>query len=58
MSHFGDNIKDLIETYKITNNIFDGNELNNLGLNGKIVGWVLEDLNLKIQNQMKRHIII
>ena len=37
----------IIETYKITNNIFDGNELNNLGLNGKIVGWVLEDLNLK-----------
>jgi len=47
MSHFSDNIEDLIETYKITNNIFDGNKLNNLGLNGKIVGWVLEDLNLK-----------
>ena len=47
MSHLSDNIEDLIETYKITNNIFDGNELNNLGLNGKIVGWVLEDLNLK-----------
>ena len=47
INNLSDNIEDLVETYKITNNIFDGNKLNNLGLNGKIVGWVLEDLNLK-----------
>ena len=50
INNLSDNIEDLIETYKITNNIFDGNKLNNLGLNGKIVGWVLEDLNLKNPN--------
>ena len=47
INNLSDNIENLVETYKITNNIFDGNKLNNLGLNGKIVGWVLEDLNLK-----------
>jgi len=47
MTHLRDNIEDLRMTYKITKDIFDGNTLNNLGLKGKIVGWVLDDLNLK-----------